>query len=69
MIKNNFRILLAKKKKKMSDVENDTGLSKNAIRSLYYETSKGIQFSTLVTICNYLDCRVEDLLFYEKNIF
>lgn len=67
MLKNNFRVLLAEQKKKMSDVEKDTGLSKNSIRSLYYETSKGIQFDTLVKICSYLNCEIGDLLKIEKE--
>lgn len=62
MVENNFRILLATQKKKMSDVEKDTNLSKGSIRSLYYETSKGIQFKTLATICEYLKCDVGDLI-------
>lgn len=67
MIENNFRILLAEQKKKMSDVEKDTGLAKNSIRSLYYETSKGIQFKTLATICDYLKCDVGDLIKLKKE--
>lgn len=62
MIRNNFRILLADQKKKMADVEKDTGLSKVTIRSLYYETAKGVQFSTLEKICEYLKCSVGELL-------
>ena len=51
----------------MSDVERDTGLSKNTIRGLYYETSKGIQFSTLATICDYLKCGVGDILKHKQE--
>ncbi|MGN7478952.1 helix-turn-helix domain-containing protein [Solibacillus silvestris] len=67
MIQNNFRILLAKQKKKMADVEKETGLSKNTIRGLYYETSKGIQFSTLNIVCDYLDCEIGDLIQIKKE--
>lgn len=68
MIKNNFRIILAAQKKKMADVEKDTGLSKVTIRSLYHETAKGVQFSTLETICDYLNCSVGELLeFHPKS--
>ncbi len=67
MVKNNFRVLLAERKKKMSDVEKETGLSRGAIRGLYYETSKGVQFSTLQTICEYLSCDVSDLFEIEKE--
>lgn len=67
VIKNNLRLILAQQKKKMSDVEKDTGLSKGAVRALFYETSKGIQFSTLSTICEYLNCDVGDLLKYSED--
>lgn len=67
MIKNNFRVLLAAQKKKMADVERDTGLSKTTLRSLYHETAKGIQFSTLATLCEYLKCDVGDLLEHVKE--
>ncbi|HFR4015556.1 TPA: XRE family transcriptional regulator, partial [Streptococcus suis] len=34
---NNFRVILAKQRKKVSDVHEATGISKSALISLYYE--------------------------------
>lgn len=66
-MQNNLRVLLAKKKLKMSDVVNGTGLSRTTVRALFYETAKGIQFQTLQTLCIYLNCEVGDLLEIEKE--
>ena len=66
-MRNKLRIILAKKKLKMSDVVNGTSLSKTTVRALFYETAKGIQFQTLQTLCNYLNCEVGDLLEIEKE--
>ncbi|MFJ8515303.1 helix-turn-helix domain-containing protein [Lysinibacillus xylanilyticus] len=60
-MQNNLRTILAKKKLKMSDVVEGTGLSRNTIRALFYETAKGIQFQTLEALCIFLDCEVGDL--------
>ena len=67
MVKNRFRVLLAERKKKMADVERETGLSKNCIRGLYYETAKGIRFETLEKLCNYLQCDIGDLFELEEE--
>lgn len=66
-MQNNFRVVLAKKKLKMSDVIHGTGLSKNTIRALYYETAKGVQFDTLEALCTFLQCEVGDLLEVNHN--
>ncbi|MGG0666736.1 helix-turn-helix transcriptional regulator [Viridibacillus arvi] len=55
MIKCNLAVLLAERGLKMADIINDTTLSKTAVRGLYYNESKGIQFETLETICDYLN--------------
>lgn len=68
MMKLNLRVLLAERKLKMTDVIRDTGISKTAIRGIFHETSKGIQFETLETLCNYLNCGVEELLIVERKI-
>ena len=67
ILKLNLRVLLAEKNLKMTDVIRDTGLSKTAIRGIFHETSKGIQFDTLETLCDYLNCGVEELLILEKK--
>ena len=62
MIKCNLAVLLAERELKMADIIKDTSLSKTAIRGLYYNTSKGIQFETLDKICEYLKVSAGDLL-------
>lgn len=66
-MQNNLRVILAKKKLKMSDVVEGTGLSRNTVRALFYETAKGIQFHTLEVLCNFLDCEVGELFEIEKE--
>lgn len=66
-MQNNFRVLLAKKMLKISDVAEGTGLSRNTIRALYYETAKGIQFQTLEVLCKFLCCEVGDLFEVQKE--
>lgn len=61
MIKCNLAVLLAERELKMSDVVKNTSLAKNTVRSLYYNSAKGIQFETLETLCDYLSCDIEDL--------
>lgn len=46
----------------MIDLVRDTGLSQNAVRGLYYNTSKGIQFETLEIICDYLKVDPGDVI-------
>lgn len=62
MIKCNLSVLLAERGLKMIDIVRDTGLSQNAVRGLYYNTSKGIQFETLEIICDYLKVEPGDVI-------
>lgn len=62
MIKCNLAVLLAERGLKMADLINNTSLSKTAVRGLYYNESKGIQFETLETICDYLNVEPEDVI-------
>lgn len=62
MIKCNLAVLLAERGLKMADVINDTSLSKTAVRGLYYNESKGIQYETLEILCDYLNVGPEDLI-------
>lgn len=61
-MKNNFRVLLAKQRKKVSDVHKATGISKSALISLYYERTKRPDIETLLKIANYLGVSIDELL-------
>ena len=58
----NFRVILAKQRKKVSDVHKATGISKSALISLYYERTKRPDIETLLKIANYLGVSIDELL-------
>lgn len=63
---NNFRVILAKQRKKVSDVHKATGISKSALISLYYERTKRPDIETLQKVANYLGVTIDELLTPEE---
>lgn len=61
-MKNNFRILLAKQRKKVSDIHKATGISKSALTALYYERTKHPDIKTLQKVADYLGVTIDELL-------
>ncbi|MCK1158332.1 helix-turn-helix domain-containing protein [Streptococcus uberis] len=61
-MKNNFRVILAKQRKKISDVHKETGISKTTLISLYYERAKNPSTKTIIKIANCLKVSVDELL-------
>lgn len=61
-MKNNLRIILAKQRKKVSDVHEVTGISKTTITNLYYERTKNPEAETLLKIADYLGVTLDELL-------
>jgi putative transcriptional regulator len=66
VVKNNLRVLMAKKGVNIQDVSDATGLSRKSISKLYNETSVQITFDVIARLCVYFNCEVDDLLFLEK---
>ena len=62
---NNFRVILAKQRKKVSDVHKATGISKSALISLYYELTKRPDIETLQKVAEYLGVTIDELLTVE----
>ncbi|MCW1052662.1 helix-turn-helix transcriptional regulator [Streptococcus anginosus] len=62
---NNFCVILAKQRKKVSDVHKATGISKSALISLYYERTKRPDIETLQKVANYLGVTIDELLTVE----
>ena len=61
-MKNNFRVLLAKQRKKISDVHKATSIAKSTLIALYYERTKRPDIETLLKIANYLGVSIDELL-------
>ncbi|MCB8556833.1 helix-turn-helix domain-containing protein [Streptococcus vestibularis] len=61
-MKNNMRVLLAKKREKVSDVHKATGISKTTLTALYYERTKRPDIETLQKVANYLGVTLDELL-------
>ena len=60
-MKNNLRVLLAKKRQKVSDLAKGTGLSKSALTALYYERTKHPDIGTR-KVADYLNVSIDELL-------
>ncbi|TWS94559.1 helix-turn-helix transcriptional regulator [Streptococcus sp. sy018] len=65
-MKNNFRVLLAKRRKKVSDVHKATGISKTSLTALYYERTKKPDIETLQKVSEYLGVTIDELLTVEN---
>ena len=57
-MKNNMRVILAKKRLKVADVARETGLSKSTLTALYYlDTLKKVSSYLGVTLDEFLDTK------------
>ncbi|HHT7804452.1 MULTISPECIES: helix-turn-helix domain-containing protein [Streptococcus] len=65
-MKNNMRVLLAKRREKVSHVHEATGISKTTLTSLYYERTKNPETETLLKVANYLGVTIDELLTPEE---
>ena len=62
MLRCNLSIILAEKNLKITKVSNDTGISRTTLTALCNNTSQGIQFDTLNTLCSYLNVKPNELI-------
>ena len=64
-MENNLRVILAKQRKKIVDVNKGTGISKTTITALYYERLQKPTAPTLIKIADYLGVTLDELLTVE----
>ena len=56
-----LHIQMAKRRVSITQVSKDTGISRTTLTALYHDKAVGIQFKTLNVLCNYLNCKPNDL--------
>jgi len=59
-------VMLARRKVKSKDLAAHVGITEQNLSLLKSGKVKGIRFSTLESICEYLECQPGDLLVYRK---
>ena len=65
MIESKLHILMGHKKiRSIRQLSEQTGVTRLSLSKLYNGDAKGIEFSTLSTLCAFFDCSVGDLLEY-----
>ena len=65
-MRNNFRVILAKKRKTVADLSKDTGISKTSLTNLYYERTKNPDSQTLLKLSKSLGVTIDELLNVEE---
>lgn len=65
-MENNFRVILAEKRKSIANVHEGTGISKTTLTNLYYERTKNPDSATIIKIAKYLGTTLDELLTVKK---
>jgi putative transcriptional regulator len=60
----NLDVMLAKRKVKLNDLADAVGITPQNLSVLKTGKAKAIRFSTLESICEFLDCQPGDILEY-----
>lgn len=66
IMRNNFRVILAKKRKTVADLSKNTGISKTTLTNLYYERTKNPDSQTLLKLSNALGVTIDEILTVEN---
>lgn len=66
LVINKLSEIMGRKRLKISDVIDGTGLARNTVAELYHGRAKGVQFETLDKLCYYLDVKVGEILEHKK---
>lgn len=63
----NLDVMLATRKKKSKELASYVGITEQNISLIRSGKIKGIRFSTLERICEFLDCQPGDILKYQAD--
>ena len=66
-IKVNLDVLMAQKKKGLTELAKEVDITLATLSILKNNKAKAVRFSTLESICKALDCQPGDILIYEDE--
>lgn len=66
VIRNRLAQLMAEKKmRSISHLAKEVNLDRRTLTAIYDEKNKGIEYDTLIKLCNFFNCGIGDLLYLE----
>ncbi|CAJ1182963.1 hypothetical protein FD33_GL002211 [Companilactobacillus paralimentarius DSM 13238 = JCM 10415] len=66
-MKNNLSMILGSRLISISDVSDNTGLSRTTVTDIYYKRANDFKLSTLEKICDFLQITLSELVEYEPQ--
>lgn len=63
---NNMRVILAKRREKISEIAKATGISKSTLTDLFYERSESPKLNTIIKLTQYLGVSIDEFFNVEK---
>ena len=63
----NLDVMLARRKRRLTDLANFTGITIQNLSNLKTGKARAIRFSTLVAICQFLECQPGDILEFRDD--
>lgn len=66
-MKSELLVIMAKRRKKISQLSKETGISRTTLTALCNDKAKGVTFEVLDKLCIALDCSVGDILQTNKD--
>jgi putative transcriptional regulator len=64
----NLDVMLARRKMRLNDLSEKTGISVQNLSVLKTSKARAIRFSTLAAICEALDCQPGEILEYQADV-
>ena len=64
-LENKVSRILGERLLSITDVAERTGISRNTLTAIYYRKTKGVQFETVIKLCDYLQVPMSELFEYE----
>lgn len=67
MIRCHLARLMGEHKLRIADVTRATGLSRTTVTLMYKETAKKIDLDALEKLCQFFECKLDDLIEYQAK--
>ncbi len=67
MIVSKLSRVMGDRRVNMLQMSRDTGIGRSTLHRLYHNQAERVDFQTLDTICEYLDCEITDVLVRVKD--